>query len=107
ASAWSATWSFRTLLAPPALTLPAENATGVALRPQLTWTNPNTIGVTGYTVQISKSSSFSPVLMTGNVTTTSFAPATNLPSGTTLYWRVQTTGSNGPSPWSSASFTTQ
>jgi hypothetical protein len=40
------------------------------------------------------------VLVTGNPTVSTFRPGTNLPVGATLYWRVRSTGSYGPSAWS-------
>ena len=101
ASVWSATWSFRTLLQPPTLLTPTNNATGVALRPTFTWSDSNTTGVSGYTIQISKSSTFASILVTGNTnaTTKTFTPTTNLTSGTQYFWRVQVKGANGPSSW--------
>ncbi|HUH97991.1 MAG TPA: hypothetical protein VLZ89_11565, partial [Anaerolineales bacterium] len=110
ASAWSATWSFRTLLAPPILLSPADTATGVPARPAFTWGDPNTSGVTGYTIQISKSSTFASILLAGSTTATTrtFTPTSNLASGTQYFWRVQVKGTNGPSAWPTYfSFSTQ
>ncbi|HUH98961.1 MAG TPA: choice-of-anchor Q domain-containing protein, partial [Anaerolineales bacterium] len=96
AGAW---WNFKVILAPPTLTSPINNATRVGARPTFTWSDPNTSGVSGYTIQISTSAAFSSILMTGDVTTPSYTPAKNLPART-LYWRVEVRGANGPSPWS-------
>ena len=107
ASAWSATWPFRTLLQPPTLLTPTNNATGVALRPAFTWSDPNTTGVTGYTIQISKDNTFKTGVTTGSSTTTHFTLTTNLTSGSPYFWRVQVKGTNGPSLWPTAfSFST-
>ena len=92
-------WSFEIVLAPPSLTSPGNGATGVGTRPHFTWSDPNTSGVTGYTIQISKNNTFTSLVVTGNVTSNTFTPSVNLPAGT-LYWRVEVNGSNGPSPWS-------
>ena len=101
-------WNFKVLLAPPTLSSPSNGAINVALRPNFSWSDPNTSGVTGYTIQISSSNTFASILVTGNPTVTSYTPTLNLPAGTVLYWRVQVKGTNGPSTWSTfGSFTTQ
>jgi Right handed beta helix region/Ser-Thr-rich glycosyl-phosphatidyl-inositol-anchored membrane family/Fibronectin type III domain len=92
-------WSFEIVLAPPTLTSPVNGATDVGTRPHFTWSDPNTSGVTGYTIQISKNNTFTSLVVTGNATTNTFTPSANLPAGT-LYWRVEVNGSNGPSAWS-------
>jgi hypothetical protein len=63
-------------------------------------------GAEGYTVQISTSSSFSSLLVNTAATTDTFTPDTNLPANRTIYWRVRTTGANGQSRWTTASFKT-
>jgi large repetitive protein len=102
-SAWSLAWTFRTALLPPTLIGPANDSINTihTTFPTFTWSNPNSSGVTGYTVQISKVQNFSSVLITGSPTTTSFTPTTALPASAVLYWRVQVRGANGPSAWSS------
>ena len=107
-SGWSATWSLRAALLPPTLTSPAGTIPSSNLRPAFSWIDPNASGVTGYTIQISKNSTFTLIIVTGNPTTTSFIPTINLPVDIPLYWRVRTKGPNGPSLWSTlSSFTEQ
>lgn len=102
---WSAVRSFRTALLPPALSLPADTDHVLTSRPSFTW-NP-VPGATGYTIQISKFQNFSTLLTSGTPATASFVPGVNLLINSTLYWRVQSRGTNGPSAWSSVrSFTT-
>ncbi|HUI89189.1 MAG TPA: CHAP domain-containing protein, partial [Anaerolineales bacterium] len=102
-SSWSVIRSFRTSLLPPSPSAPAnDSASSVQTnRPMFTWSDPNTSGVTGYTIQISRYSTFASAVMTGSSASASFTPAANLPANTVLYWRVQTRGGNGPSLWSS------
>jgi hypothetical protein len=59
-------------------------------------------GATSYKIQISKYSNFSTTLRSAEVTGSSFRPASSLPTGVTLYWRVQAYGPNGPSLWAAA-----
>jgi len=92
-------WNFKVVLAPPTLTSPSNGAAHVGTRPHFNWSDPNTSGVTGYTIEISKNNTFTSLVVTGNVTTNTYTPSANLPTGT-LYWRVEVNGSNGPSPWS-------
>ena len=98
-SQWSAARSFRTKLRPPVLVSPIDPLTPVVLRPTFTWTGVS--GATGYVIQVSKSSTFSSLLVNATVVGTSYTPASNLPANQTLYWRVYTRGAN-PSPWSEA-----
>ena len=93
---WSSTWTFRTVMLPPALTWPAQSEHVFSLRPTFDWENvPN---ATGYTIQISTTNTFTAPIV-GNPTLSTFTPATDLPIGV-LYWRVLTKGYNGPSAWS-------
>ncbi|HEX2698431.1 MAG TPA: fibronectin type III domain-containing protein, partial [Anaerolineales bacterium] len=95
---WSSVFTFRTILDKPALNQFAEGANPLTLRPTFSW-GP-IAGASKYTVQISKVSNFSSILMSGTPITNSFTPATNLPANTPLFWRVQALGANGPSAWS-------
>ncbi len=108
-SAWSAVRTLRTALLPPTLVSPGNDATGVGLRPTFSWSNPNAGGVTGYTIQVSKNSTFTALVVNktlSGVATTTFTPPANLPTGITpYYWRVRVNGANGPSVWSVGSFT--
>ena len=101
-SAWSAVWSFRTALTPPA-SLTAPDAALVS-RPRFDWDN--VTGATGYTLQVSTSAVFATFAVNANVVASEFTPAADLPRNVTLYWRVRANGANGPSDWTNgASFT--
>ena len=100
ASAWSATWSFNTAPLPPILSSPADGTHNRNLRPTFTWSDPNSPGVTGYTIQISKDSGFASILIANTSSATSFTPSAGLPIATKLYWRVRVNGPNGSSFWS-------
>jgi hypothetical protein len=99
-SAWSAVWTFRTALLPPLSSLP-ENGSGVInLRPTLNWGA--VLGVTGYTIQVSRNSAFTSLVINANPAGISniYTPSSDLPTGIPLFWRVQSKGVNGPSNWS-------
>ncbi len=106
-SAWSTAKSFREALPPPALVMPANGIAVGSLRPTFDWAD--VLGANGYTIQISRSSTFTVMVVNATVgsATSSYTPLFNLPAGTTLYWRVKANGPNGPSNWSTVfSFTT-
>jgi hypothetical protein len=94
--------------------LPPQNITKVdnpdptkPLKPSFTWdpaTGPGTIS--NYTIQISTVSNFSSLLVNATTINPSYSLINNLPAGKTIYWRVRVNGANGPSAWSTASFTT-
>lgn len=88
----------------PTLSTPANNATGINTNPALTWNASS--GATGYTLQVSISSSFgSFVYNQSGLTGTS--QSIGLGAGLTYYWRVNATNIYGTSTWSSIwSFTT-
>ncbi len=119
---WSAVWNFKTVLAPPALSAPANNSTGLPLYPvQLVWNpirvednNKNDINKTGisldktndapltYEVQLSTDSLFGTFVINPTGITTVYY---NIASGvltnnfTWYYWRVR--GNDGEiGPWS-------
>ncbi|MFZ5902164.1 MAG: M4 family metallopeptidase [Chloroflexota bacterium] len=99
ASNWSAARSFRTLMAPPDLLSPADNALASSNRPTFDWTDiPSPI--TNYTIQVSLNPSFSPLAINKTATTSTYTSAVNLTAGATYYWRVKGNGTNGPSDWS-------
>ncbi len=97
-SSWSAVRTFRTALLAPILTAPANEEDLLVNRPTFTW-EPVT-GVTGYSIQISKNTSFTSLVGTYSVTSPTYTPTANLPANIPLYWRVQSKGTNGPSAWS-------
>ncbi|MFT3892405.1 MAG: hypothetical protein QM730_12285 [Anaerolineales bacterium] len=99
----SAIWSFRTALTPPILVSPAIFYDVPTLRPTFEWEDVRETGVSGYTIQISLSSSFTTIIHTGNSVAATYTPMVDLPRDRVLYWRVQTRGTNGPSAWSELS----
>jgi hypothetical protein len=108
-SVWSSVSSFTTIVAipgVPTLTAPANNATGVALTPNLTWGS--VTGAVSYEVQVSTSTTFATTVfdLSGiTVTTQAITPA--LANGTVYYWRANATNAGGASGWTAAmSFTT-
>jgi hypothetical protein len=97
----SATWSFTTLLAGPALVSPAQNAVGVGVTPTLSWTA--SPGAASYDVSFG---TVNPPPRVANTTAATYSPGTLSP-GVTYYWFVvaKSGGAAGSSPvwW----FTTQ
>jgi hypothetical protein len=104
-SAWTTAWSFSTLLAAPVLTSPADQATGIAVAPTVTW---NLVtGATSYTLQISTVSDFSTAIVNqAGINSISYG-VNGLANNTVYYWRVNAVNTQGIGEWSTArSFTT-
>jgi hypothetical protein len=97
-SAWSLVRYFRTALSAPLLSTPADGGTPTLLRPPFDWAD--VPGATGYTLQVSRNSSFTSLVVTKTVIPSTYTPTVNLPANITLYWRVKANGLNGPSLWS-------
>ena len=97
-SSWSLTRSFRIAILPPALTTPSGSTGSLNLKPPFDWVDVS--GASNYTIQVSKVSSFSTLLVNTTAPASAYTPTVNLPVNTTLYWRVRTNGANGPSNWS-------
>jgi len=96
---------FTALPAAPALSLPANGATGVALRPTLQW-GASTQG-TSYLVEVDDDPGFGSLRYSATLTGTSQAIPSDLESSTTYYWRVRSTNVCGDGSFSSTfSFTT-
>ncbi len=107
-SAYSSTWSFKTVGTPPAaplLSSPADNTVDISLSPTLTWnTSPS---ATSYTLQVSKNSSFSSTVYNQSGLTGTSQQVNGLSNLTKYYWRVSAANSYGTSPYSSTwSYTT-
>ena len=90
---------------PPTLASPPNLSTGVVTSPILTWTT--AMGADTYAVQVGLDSSFSVIIVSDSLLIDTTRQASGLSTGTTYYWRVRGTNTQGNSPWSSVwSFTT-
>jgi hypothetical protein len=90
----------------PTLSSPANNATGVAVNPTLTW---NAVtGAAAYRVQVSTTSDFSTGIVADDSTLTAASKAlSGLTNNTVYYWRANARNAGGTSAWSTAfTFTT-
>lgn len=104
-SLWSIVWSFRTAIAPSSLVNPPNGATEVSSSPMLTW-NVST-GAASYELQVSVDSSFATTVFDKSGVRSTSQVVAGLSQGTTYYWRVSASDSNGSSGWSPVwSFTT-
>lgn len=111
-SYWSSTRSFTTQAPPPAapatptLISPANGSTDQDISPTLMWNASG--GATSYELQVSASSSFSPLAYDNATLTTTSQQVSGLAYSTTYYWRVNAAGPGGTSSWSDTwYFTTQ
>jgi Zn-dependent metalloprotease len=100
-SGWSTVWTLRTAIAAPVLLSPASGGSSGGLKPSFDWND--VAGASGYVVQVSTSPAFSTLIVSKVITgpISIYMPATNLPAGATIYWRVKATGPNGPGVYSS------
>ena len=104
-SAWSAVWHFSTIIAAPVLVSPTNSSTGQSASLTLGWET--AAGATAYNVQVSASSTFSPVVLSQMGLTTAAASLNGLAGNTLYYWEVSATNAAGTSSWSGVwSFTT-
>ncbi len=100
---WSDIWSFTTSASPvppdiPVLYSPANDTSEMPLSHPLLWQKAN--GATSYRVQLSTSPTLFPtVLLDTSVTSLSCAPK-GLAANNIYYWRVQASGDQGTSQWS-------
>lgn len=101
-SQWSPTWNFRTVMLAPVLITPAPGAVVTSLRPSLDWAD--VTGAAGYKLQISRDSGFTQLIGTYTISgpVSTYTPALALPASTLLYWRVLSSGPNGPSLYCAA-----
>ena len=95
---WSKVFSFRAAMLSPVVNAPDDLATLTTRRPVFDWDD--VVGATGYKLVISKYANLSSPLKSLSVVDSQFLPPFDLPAKTKLYWRVQATGPNGPSVWS-------
>ena len=90
--------SFTTLPSAVVLSSPADGATNQSTTLTLSWnTSP---GATRYRLQLSTSSSFSPLLVDDTTLMTTSRQVGPLAYSTTYYWRVSATSAGGTSPFS-------
>jgi M6 family metalloprotease-like protein len=102
-STWSLVRTLRTAIAPPVLLTPANGVSTANRKPPFDWAD--MAGASGYTIQVSRNSTFTSMVVNKAVVLSAFIPTVDLPSGT-LSWRVRANGINGPSLWSNVwSFT--
>jgi hypothetical protein len=90
----------------PTLVAPADAATGVLVRPRLSW---NAVaGALSYDVEVATSAAFTqPLVTSANVTGTSWDVNVQLASTTQYFWRVRARNYCGPAAYSTTrSFTT-
>lgn len=74
--------------AAPTLLTPTNGATGVSIRPNLSWNAP---GGLSYKIELSLSNTFATILETGTSTTNSYTPVLLLSTNTQYFWRVTPT----------------
>jgi hypothetical protein len=97
-SNWSGVAYFRSAIVPASLLSPANGASVTTTLPSFDWSD--VTGVSSYTIQVSTSSTFATSTLKKAVTSSAYTATTALPAHSTLYWRVQAAGTNGPSLWS-------
>jgi hypothetical protein len=81
-------WTFKVVIAPPTLTAPPNGDNLLNNRPAFDWDD--VPGATGFTALVG----------THSVVASTYTRTMDLPVNMTLYWRVQSRGTNGPSAWS-------
>jgi hypothetical protein len=93
----SAVWSFRTIIDPPLLLTPVNNALSVSRTPLLDWEN--VTGNTGYIMQVWKAGPTPTLIKSVTIATnvSEYQFLTSLSPNTAYFWRVQTKAINGPS----------
>jgi photosystem II stability/assembly factor-like uncharacterized protein len=105
-SAYSSAWNFATAAslppppAAPVLASPASGSTGQPTALTLSWNASS--GATSYHLQVSTSSSFSPLTVDQNGLTGTSYSVSGLANGTTYYWRASASNSGGTSAYSTA-----
>ncbi len=96
-SNWPAPRSFRTALAAPMLSEPANGTVTADRRPRFEWASPDP--ASSFTIQIAVNPTFRTPILTRTVPAAS-ATGITLRPGQHYYWRVRPNGSNGPGQWS-------
>ena len=92
ASGWSSAFYLRTPMLAPVLSTPAEGTRTHTFRPTFTWETVS--GATGFTIQISKDSTFTTGILTADTATLTYTRTSDLLQSSTYYWRVRAKGKN-------------
>lgn len=107
-SAWSSTWTFRTVLvrpAAPSLVAPVDRASNQPTTLIVDWNS--VTGAASYQVQVSTTSSFTTTFVDEASITTTSRQVSGLSANTQYFWRVNAQNSGGVSDWSAVwSFST-
>lgn len=108
-SGWSDIWSFTTKINAPSVPTLVSPANGVTGQPTvLTFDWNESSGAESYTMQVSTSNTFSPLVVNREELTGTSSEVTALSPGTVYFWRVNARNSAGSSAWSEIwSFATQ
>ncbi len=97
-TAWSAAWSFTTTIGSPALSSPANGATGQPVTLSLSWGSVS--GAVSYGVQVSTDMSFGSTVSGQTGLTGLYGVVTSLTGGVTYYWEANATGAAATGAWS-------
>ncbi|HLO33190.1 MAG TPA: right-handed parallel beta-helix repeat-containing protein [Anaerolineales bacterium] len=98
-------WTFKVIMAPPALLTPDQAASVHTRRPSFTWAA--VPGASGYTIEASTVATFASKAFSVNVTAPAYTSTLTLLPNKLYYWHVRANGLNGPSAFSAArTFTT-
>ena len=104
-SAWTAGWSFTTIIASPTLSSPANNAINQMLTLTLSWGVVS--GADSYTLQVATTSDFSTSLVNAAGLTVTSQTVGPLDYNVAYFWRVNDTSAGGVGGWSAVrKFTT-
>lgn len=106
ASAYSSTFTFKTILNTPSLSSPSNGATNILIPISLTWSG--VTGATGYRIQIARDVSFSVIVKdTTNGGAASYNFNSSIQFNTQYFWRIRATDGTDYSSYSSTyDFTT-
>jgi hypothetical protein len=97
-STYSDTWSFRTVLSPPNLIYPANNAINLPVQLLFQWEA--VPGATSYEFNLSDASNFSNIIRGVVTSSTNYLMTDALDPETIYYWRVRSRNADGTSDWS-------
>jgi hypothetical protein len=98
ASGWSTIHYFRLIPQAPLLIAPENSTRLTSLRPNFDWSD--VPGAAFYTIEISRNSSFTKLVMIDVSLSSAITARKDLPAGATLYWRVRAESFAGAGAWS-------